>query len=369
MRIAFVGTRGVPASYSGFETFVEELGARLAQRGHDIFVYCRSHHITYPENSYRGMRLVKLPAIPNKYLDTLSHTKLSMYHALYSVRPDVIYVCGQGNAITLYLPRSAGVPTVINVDGPDWERQKWNRFARWFLKTSEKVAVRLADVVIADSREVQRYYRRNYNADTTYIAYGADVPKERPATETLEKYGLEDRGYFLFVGRLVPENCAHHLVSAFEGLETDKKCVIVGDAPYAEEYKAHLMTTSNPNIIFTGYVFGEGYRELSSHAYVHCLTSEVGGTHPALVEAMAFGNCVVVNDIPTNLETIADAGLSYSGKGGADSLREVLQWTLERPEAVEELREKALARVKREYSWDVITERYEALFREMTGLH
>ncbi|MCC6485603.1 MAG: DUF1972 domain-containing protein [Armatimonadetes bacterium] len=369
MKIAFVGTRGVPASYSGFETFVEELGARLAASGHQVTVYCRSHHITYAGDSYRGMRLVKLPTITNKYLDTLVHSKLSMYHALYCVRPDVIYVCGQGNAVTLLLPRMAGTPTVINVDGPDWERQKWNRFARWFLKSSERVAVKLADIVIADSREVQRYYRSHYNADTTYIAYGADVPEQRPGTETLEKYGLKDREYFLFVGRLVPENCAHHLVEAFEHLQTDKKCVIVGDAPYAEEYKAHLKLTSNPNVVFTGYVFGDGYRELSSHAYVHCLTSEVGGTHPALVEAMAFGNCVVVNDIPTNLETIGEAGLSYSGKAGADSLRNVLQWTLEHHEEVQSLREKARARVLSEYSWEVITQRYEELFREMTGQH
>jgi len=367
MKIAFVGTRGVPASYSGFETFVEGLGARLAARGHEVVVYCRTHHITYDKPEYRGMRLVKLPTIANKYLDTMVHSLLSMFHAVVKENPDVIYVCGQGNAVTMLVPRIYGIPVVINVDGPDWERKKWNRFASWFLRVSEKVAVSLGNIVIADSRAVQAYYRKNYKADTTFIAYGADIPDGRPESGTMEQYGLKDRGYFLFVGRLVPENCAHHLVDAYLGLDTDLKCVVVGDAPYAEDYIRALKATDNPNVVFTGYVFGDGYLELGSHAYAYCLTSEVGGTHPALVEAMAFGNCVVVNDIPTNLETIGDAGLSYEGKSGAESLRKVLQWTLDHPEEVEAYRAKARERVIREYSWDVITDRYEELFRRMVG--
>lgn len=367
MKIAFVGTRGVPASYSGFETFVEELGARMAEQGHEVVVYCRPHHIKYEGDTYRGMRLVRIPTIPNKYLDSMVHSILCMYHSVYREQPDLIYVCGQGNASTLLIPRLYGIPTVINVDGPDWERQKWGRFASWFLRVSEKIAVQLADVVIADSRAVQDYYRRNYDAETTYIAYGANIPEDQPGNGTLEEFGLEDRGYFLFVGRLVPENCAHHLVDAYSGLETDKKCVIVGDAPYAEEYISSLKATQNPNVVFTGYVFGDGYKELGSHAYAYCMTSEVGGTHPALVEEMAFGNCVIVNDIPTNLETIGDAGLSYEGKRGGESLRHVLQWTLDNEEKVQELRVKARERARDEYSWPVITERYLNLFNRMLG--
>lgn len=369
MKIAFVGTRGVPASYSGFETFVEELGTRLVERGHDVIVYCRSHHVKYQEPEYRGMRLVKLPTIPNKFLDTIVHTFLSMFHCILKENPDIIYVCGQGNAMALLVPCVYGVPTVINVDGPDWERQKWGRFARWFLKSSEKVALALGNVVIADSRAVQDYYRYNYGQETTYIAYGANIPEDCPGTTTLRQYGLQDRGYFLFVGRLVPENCAHHLVEAYKDLQTDKKCVIVGDAPYAEEYIASLKSGNHPDIIFTGYVFGEGYRELGAHAHAYCLTSEVGGTHPALVEEMAFGNCVIVNDTPANLETIDGTGLSYSGRHGAVALRDVLQWTLDQPKEVDLLRQQARDRVRSEYSWEVITNRYEELFHQILGRH
>lgn len=365
MKIAFVGTRGVPASYSGFETFVEELGAGLAAKGHDVVVYCRSHHIKHDEPTYRGMRLVMLPTIANKYLDTILHSVLSMHHAAFVEHPDIIYVCGQGNASTLIFPRIFRIPVIINVDGPDWERKKWGRFASWFLRTSERIALALGNRVIADSKAVQEYYRRNYNTETTYIAYGAHIPTGGVNAGVMDEYGLTDRGYFLFVGRLVPENCAHHLVKAFEQLDTDKKCVIVGDAPYAEEYKAELRSTTNENVIFTGYVFGDGYKELGTHAYAYCLTSEVGGTHPALVEGMAFGNCVIVNDTPANLETVGGTGLSYDGKKGAQSLKEALQWTLDHPDEVEQFRHMARKRVIDEYSWPVITDRYETLFEQI----
>ena len=169
----------------------------------------------------------------------------------------------------------------------------------------------------------------------------------------------------LFVGRLVPENCAHHLVEAWQGLDTGMKCVIVGDAAYADEYKAQLRATHDPRIIFTGYVFGEGYWELASNAYLFTLTSGVGGTHPALVEEMAFGNCVIVYNTPENLETIGDAGLSYEGKGGGEALREVLKPLLEQPALVDSYRQKAAIRAAHYFTWEAVTDAYEALFYDV----
>ena len=162
---------------------------------------------------------------------------------------------------------------------------------------------------------VQRYYREKYGYHTPYIAYGSDIERVAPGGH-LEAFGLEAGKYILFVGRLVPENCAHHLVEAFDGLDTEMKCVIVGDAPYADEYKAQLrsLAASDPRIVFTGYVFGEGYRELGSNAYCFVETSAVGGTHPALLEAMAMGRCVIANGTQENQETIGGAGLVTMGK-------------------------------------------------------
>jgi glycosyltransferase involved in cell wall biosynthesis len=365
MKIAMLGTRGVPASYSGFETCVEELGSRLAQRGHQVTVYCRSHHIITDQPVYKGMRLVKLPTIANKYLDTIVHSLLSSLHALTQDYDVALYFIA-GNSLVTWIPRLAGQRSLLNVDGLDWKRAKWPPLAKRYIQFAERMSTVLPNAIITDSRVVQRYYMETYGAYSTYIAYGSDLPR-RPAGSALARFGLAPRYYVLFVGRLVPENCAHHLVEAWRQLDTDMKCVIVGDASYAEDYKAELrrLAGDDPRIIFTGYVFGEGYWELSSHAYAFVETSGVGGTHPALVEAMSFGNCVVVHNTPENLETIDAAGLCYNGKVGAQSLTPVLRTLLGAPPLVEAYRQAAAVRASTVYSWEAVTDAYEALFRRV----
>ena len=363
LRIAMLGTRGIPARYSGFETCVEELGARLVERGHAVTVYCRVPHISYPGTAYRGMRLVKLPTIRSKHLDTITHTLLSSVHALFR-RYDIALFFNVGNSPVTWIPRLAGQRVVLNVDGLDWKRGKWGRLARWYIRSCERWATRFPHRVVTDSRRVQQYYRGRRGAISTYIAYGAE-PMSVPPGRTLARHGLTPRRYILFVGRLVPENCAHHLIEAFDLLSTDMRCVIVGDAPYAAAYIRSLKATADPRVTFTGYLFGEGYRELLSNAYCFVETSEVGGTHPALLEAMASGCCVVVNDTPENLETIGDAGWSYSGALGASSLRTVVEQLLKDPAPVSERAGRGLARVRAHYSWDAVTEAYEQLFREL----
>ncbi len=363
MKIALIGTRGIPASYGGFETCAEELGARLVERGHTVTVYCRSHHIAYKEPYYRGIRLVRLPTIPNKYLDTILHTAVSSVHAL-GQEYDVVLMFIAGNSPVSFLPRVVGQRVVLNVDGLDWKRQKWPPPAKLYIQFAEWLATKMPNRVVTDSRQVQDYYRQRWNAETTYIAYGADVHSQ-PAGPYLARFGLKPRGYILFVGRLVPENCVHHLVNAFKKLKTELKCVIVGDAPYADEYIHALKASASENVIFTGYLFGEGYRELSSHAYTFVETSEVGGTHPALLEAMAFGNCVVVNDTRENLETMGGAGLMYNGAKGAEHLAHVLQELIDNPMRAEEYRCRAQERVRNHFTWDAITDEYERLFEQM----
>ena len=365
MKIAMLGTRGIPASYSGFETCVEQLGQRLVERGHEVTVYCRSHHIQYPEKTYKGMRLVKLPTIPNKYLDTIVHAFISSVHALFQ-RYDVGLYCIAGNSPVTWIPRLVGTKTVLNVDGLDWKREKWPTFAKNYIKFAEYLATKLPTTYLTDSEIVQDYYRNRFNDSPLYIPYGSEIEKLPPG-ETLTIFDLEPGKYVLFVGRLVPENCAHHLVEAFRELDTDMKCVIVGDAPYADEYIRSLknLAVDDPRIVFTGYVFGTGYQELGSNARVFVETSEVGGTHPALLEAMAFGNCVVVNNTQENLETIGDAGFSYDGSAGATSLRGQLRTLLENPDLVAAYRKHAQERVQTHYSWDNVTDRYEQLFLEL----
>lgn len=367
VRLALIGTRGVPASYSGFETCAEQLGARLVQRGHQVTVYNRAHHVRYAEPTYRGMRLVRVRGIATKHLDTFTHTALSMLHAL-TQGYDAMIVFIAGNAPLCAIPRLLSRTRVIlNVDGLDWKRRKWGRFARAYIRASEWLATRVAHVVVTDSRRVQAFYRQAYGAQTVFIPYGADV-NIRPPGAVLQRFGLRPGRYVLFVGRLVPENRADHLVEAWRILRrasqvpADFRCVIVGDAPYAADYIAALKAKAegDPTIVFTGYQFGEAYEELGSNALIFVETSEAGGTHPALVEAMAFGNCVVVNNTPENLETIGEAGLEYDGERGAEALAETLGRLLENPHRVVELRHRA-QRHALTYNWDAIAEQYEKL--------
>jgi glycosyltransferase involved in cell wall biosynthesis len=365
MRIAMLGTRGIPASYSGFETYVEELGARLVARGHQVTVYCRSHHITYPQPWYRGMRLVKLPTVRNKYLETIVHTALSCLHVL--PQPvDLVLMCIAGNGPLAIVPRLAGKKVVLNVDGLDWQREKWPGLAKRYIQGAEYLATRLPHVVVTDSRTVARYYHRRFGAHTEYIAYGA-TPRAVPPGATLARLGLEPGRYILYVGRLVPENCAHHLVAAFARLQTDMKCVIVGDAPYMADYIAALKARAGANVVFPGYVFGDGYWELNSNAYAYAFTSAASGTHPALLEAMACGNCVVAQAAPTNLETGGDAVILYDGQlGGADLARQ-LQRIIDAPELARDYGERAARRIATCFNWDRITDQYEALFAQLLG--
>ncbi len=360
LHIAMLGTRGVPAAYSGFETCVEQLGSRLVQRGHRVTVYIRPHHVQYPHPTYRGMRLIGIPTIANKYLDTIVHAFLSSLHALTQDYDIALYFI-VGNSPVTWIPRLRGQISVLNVDGLDWKRDKWPGWAKRYIRFTERLATILPNAFVTDSRVVQRYYQERYGQRPPYIPYGAEVT-HRPPGPVLRRWGLEPGRYVLFVGRLVPENCPHHLVEAFNGLRTDMKCVIVGDAPYAEDYKAYLRSIAGPNVVFTGYCFGECYEEISSHAYIFVETSQVGGTHPALLEAMAFGSCVVVNGTEENRETIGDAGFAYDGHRGGEALREVLQYLLDHPEVVAEYRRKAQERVQRYYTWEAVTNAYEWLF-------
>lgn len=362
MKIALLGTRGVPASYSGFETCVEQLGQRLVERGHEVTVYCRAHHITYEQPTYKGMKLVKLPTIPNKYLDTLVHSFISSLHALKE-RYDIGLYFIAGNSPVTWIPRLVGTRTILNVDGLDWKREKWPEFAKQYIQFAEYLATKLPNLYLTDSQVVQNYYTTRFKSTPPYIPYGSDV-ELLPAGETLARFGLESKRYVLFVGRLVPENCAHHLVDAFRALDTDMKCVIVGDAAYADEYIASLKARAegDPRIVFTGYVFGQGYHELGSNAAIFVETSGVGGTHPALVEAMAHGSCVIANDTPENLETIGDAGFGYRGQEGAAALSRLLTELLADPELVATYAQRAQARAQTVYTWESVTDAYERLF-------
>jgi glycosyltransferase involved in cell wall biosynthesis len=363
MKIAILGTRGIPASYSGFETAVEQLTQRLTQRGHEVTVYCRPHVVDRGLTTYKGARLVHLRTVQNKYLDTFVHTFLSAVHAARVIRPDVALFFIAGNSPLCLITRWADIPSVINVDGLDSDRRKWPALAKAYLRFAESTAPRWSDRAITDSHAVAEIFERRYGQRIGVVPYGVQDPGYE-GTETLERLGLEPRKYILFVGRLEPENNPHLLVEAFARISSRRargmKLAIVGGAPYADDYIRHVWRAADPRVVFPGYVFGRGYWELQRHAYAFCAPTEVGGTHPVILEAMAAGNCVIVNDHPPNAETVGDAGIYFSGRAGVEDLTRQLERIFDDPALVDGYRHRALDRARR-YSWDAVTDQYEEL--------
>ena len=365
MRIAMMGSRGVPALYGGSETAIEEIGERLVQKGHEVAVYCRRHNSKTDEKYHKGMRRVVLPSLNTKNLDTPTHTFLSTLHALIFARPDVIHFHGIGNAIVLPLLKLARVRSVITIDGPDWERPKWGPLARMVLKLSARMASRMADALIIDNRIAQRYFAENFGTTSAYVPYGAYLEPEE-GTDELERLGFEDRRYILFVGRLIPDKGVHLLVEAFEGVKTDMKLAIVGDNPYFPDYIERLKATKDSRIKFLGYVFGRPYRQLCSHAHIYAHPLLVDGTSPALLQAMGFGNCILSSAVPEAMDVIGDAGFSFRYDDAKD-LRRVLQKLIEDPALVEQARHKARQRVAELFNWDRVTAEHEQVYRAALG--
>lgn len=358
MRIALLGTRGIPANYGGFETFAEELSVRLAERGHQVTVCGRT---PYPQEMYRGVRVRSLPTIRHKYFDTLAHTFISTLW-LMGQPCDVALYCNAANAIFTVLPRMRGIPVALNVDGIERKRRKWNRFAKAWYLGSEYLATKFPSLIVADAKVIQDYYEERYGKPSTFIAYGADTRIEE-STTVLDELGLEIGCYFLFVSRFEPENHPLEVRCAFEKLDTEMKLALIGHAPHAEDYIRSVRATSDPRIVIPGAIYGRGYRELGSHCFAYIQATEVGGTHPALIENMGRGALVLYRNTPENAEVCGDAGIPFEDEEGLlYAMRDVLRM----PESERQsYRERARQRVRERYDWDAVTTQYEQLFKSL----
>lgn len=366
MKIAILGTRGIPANYGGFETFAQECATRLVERGHQVTVYGRSHYVPKGLHSFNNVRLVVLPTLKWKHTDTVFHTFLSVLHSVFQDY-DAVLICNAANSIFAWLPRLCGTPVALNVDGLERLRGKWGRLARAYYRLSEFLSTKLPDVIVTDARVIEQYYRERYGAGSVFIPYGAATDK--PASrETLDALGLAPGDFFLYVSRFEPENNVHRVVAAFEKVRTASRLVAVGDAPYAREYIRRVRRTRDDRIMFPGAIYGTGYRELMANAACYIHATEVGGTHPALIEAMGQGNLIIANQTPENEEVLGDAGLFYP-KNDVDGLARCIQEVADYPERFGGLRQAAAERACRLYSWDTVVSEYERLFTRLAARH
>ena len=361
--IAFLGSRGVPARYSGFEVVVEELGKRLAARGHDVTVYNRLPHFGPPQPVWEGMRVIGLPTIPTKSLDTIVHTTLSMLDAVRR-RYDIIYLCGVGNAILGRLARAAGMKVIINVDGADFSRKKWRGFARSWLQRSERWATKSADCIIADNATIVDRYEREYGVRPEHLSYGLTVREEPVRCGELERWGLKPGNYFLYVSRLTPENEAELLLKAYREVRDPLPLVLVGGDPYEHAYRRKLDALATDRVIFTGLRFADAYIELSQNARAFIMPATIEATRLVLLDQLGMGKAIIYHDCTATREVLGDAGIPFGPQDPVASLAARLAWAKDHPEECAEAGRRARRRAEH-FRWEHVLERYDRIFRKI----
>ena len=363
--ILIIGSRGIPAAYSGYETMIEALAPRLAERGWPVTVYCRSHYVDRRLRSHRGVDLVVLPTLRTKYGDTPVHTLLSCLHAtLFARDARAALVVNGANAVFLPLLWPRRIRTALHVDGIEKRRAKWGWPGRLVYTLSERLACLLPGTTVSDAEVIADHYRGRYGRITTMIRYGVE-PRPIVSHPVLNELRLEPRRYFLYVSRFEPENNPHRVVAAYAQVGGDLPLVMVGDAPYASDFIAGMKRNADPRVRFPGAVYGDRYRGLLSSALATVHATEVGGTHPALVEAMGYGNCVLVNDEPANRETAAEAAIYFDVRDQA-SLTAAFEQAAGDSVRARLLGERAARRAASEFNWDRVADQYEELFRRLS---
>ena len=361
MKIAIVGTRGIPNRYGGFEQFAEKISSTLADRGHEVTVYCRKPFTT-PDDVYdRRVQRVILPSIHQKHLDTWSNGFISMVHVAFR-NYDVVLLCNVANSPFAWFPRLFGKPVVLNVDGLDRQRGKWNALGQATLHFCEWLSVFTPTRVVTDAKPIQDYYRLRYHKDSTLIGYGSDVP---PGEHKIEGLDLQPGRYVLYVSRLEPENNPDLVLAAWQKVRSDWPLVMVGDNRYSDAFSDRLKQVADERVILPGAIYGEGYWALQKSAGIFVFACEVGGVHPALIEAMAAENPVLYLETPENNHTAGDAAIRFSKS--PDDLAEKLQGLIDDPAARRQWAARAVARAQHLYRWDEVAGKYENLFNEVLG--
>lgn len=360
LRVAMIGLKGIPATVGGVERIVEELSARLVERGHEVTVYARRAYTgPVPGGCHRGVRVRFAPALPGKYSETLSHAAASLGDALFR-RYDLLHVHALGTAPLLPPTRLAGKRVLFHVHGQEWKGGKWGTRARAYFKWCEPVALRSAHETVVNSLASRDYYGAEYGRETTFIPNAVDVPAHR-MTGILERLGVSRRGYLLFVGRLVPEKGAHHLIAAHSALGLDLPVVICGEPAHSEEYARSLRDSAGPRIIFAGTITGDDLVDLYAQSLLLVNPTERDAVSLVLLEAMGQGGAVLASDIPEMQEGIGGAGFHFRS-GDAGDLARVLGDLLAHPERIEAVREPARRRVHAEYAWPTVVDRFEAAY-------
>jgi len=365
LRVAMIGTRGVPARYGGFETAVEEIGQRLVELGHDVTVYCRTARHEPRPSEYLGMHLVHLPSIRSKTLETLCHTALSVLHLLFgSGRFDAAIVFNAANAPFLPALRLRRVPVAVHVDGLEWKRAKWGGAGRHYYRAVEALAVRWADALIADAKGIADYYTSEFGATTELLTYGAPVQAE-PGADRLAELDLTPQDYHLVVARFEPENHVEEIVAGYHESTSRLPLVVVGSAPYSDAYTARIndLAHGDSRIRILGGIWDQQQLDqLYANALTYLHGHSVGGTNPSLLRAIGAGTAVIAYDVDFNREVLGGEGRFFGTSAEVRLLLEAAE--VDPADAIEEGR-RLQKHADANYRWDDVTDGYARLLTRL----
>lgn len=364
LKIAIMGAKGYPYVYGGYDTLIKELGERLVEKGVHVRVYNHRALFDTRPRYVNGIECIYTPAIESKSFTQLSHTLISMVHACFS-DVDVIFVVNSGNGPFGLIARIFGKPTAINVDGLEWLRPKWKGLGSKYFYWASRMATKFYDQIINDSEEMRRVYLEHFGKDSEVIAYGAN-PRDTVDDKHIERWKLESRGYYLIVGRLVPDNNADLIIEGFLTSSSQKKLVVVGDVPFSDPWANRLKSLSDPRLLFTGYVTDPNeLAALYSHCYAYFHGHEFGGTNPAMLKALGYGCAILALDTPFNQEMLQNGKHGWYFEKKTESVKETIENAEKDPDTLDYLRQTAQAGLTQKYNWDFVTKRYLQVFEKL----
>ena len=362
MKVSYLGTDGIPAKYGGFETCVEEISTRLADRGHDVTVYCKSVNPGAECKEYEGVHLIHFPKIRSQALDYAYNAILPTLHAS-ATRGGILHYFGCDQVPLTFLARVLGRSVLLSLNGLEWERRSYPWVFRAYLRSFAELAMVFPKASTADSRRSERWYFERTGIRPNYVPYGATA-SDAIEPEVLDRFGLKPRQYMLFVGRLVYEKGAHTVVEAFRKVKTDLRLVVVGGSKNPGTYVDNLKNVADDRSLFLGYVHGKEYETLRNAALIYIHPSLFDGTSISLLGALAAGKGIVSSDIDDNIDVAGDAA-SYFRTGDSCDLADRLQELVDNPSKIAMLENKARARVRDAFDWDGITDEYERLYSRL----
>ena len=370
LNIVMLGQKRIPSREGGVEIVVEELSTRMVKMGHSVTCLNRKgHHISGKQydgqvlNEYKGVVLKTVPTVNKKGLAAMTASFTGAFYAAFG-KYDVVHFHAEGPCAMLWLPKLFGKRCIATIHGLDHKRAKWGKLASAYIMLGEKGAAKYADSIIVLSRAVQEYFRNIYGRETVFIPNGVNKPQIVSPDLITREYNLQKEGYILYLGRLVPEKGIKYLIEAFKQVHTNKRLVIAGGASDTDEYAKELveLAQEDKRIIFTGFVQGRKLEELYSNAYLYVLPSDLEGMPLSLLEAMSYGNCCIVSDIPECLDVVRNNGIVFK-KGNVLELAEKLQDVCDYPEKVMRYKENSAQYVCNKYNWDDVVKKTLELYK------